>query len=135
MRNSSCQRSMVLSQNAWKSPSWQNLLSRLTLLVPLLLHPPCPNLAATLPGRQRRRKIGSNLSHAGEWVCSYLQKNKRVPEWWREFQSSLCSKDEHFSDVQVKGIASQQATAFKLPATQQENVNSWIAPPSPGVLG
>ena len=47
--------------------------------------------------------IEANPNNAGEWACSYLQKNERVTEWWREFQSLLCSKDENFSDIQVKG--------------------------------
>ena len=51
------------------------------------------------------REAVANLNHAGEWVCSYMQKNEQVPDWWREFQSLLYSKDKHFINVQVKGLA------------------------------
>ena len=51
------------------------------------------------------QEVETDPSHAGKWVCFYMQKNERVPKWWWELQSLICSKDECFSDVLVKGLA------------------------------
>ena len=48
----------------------------------------------------------------GRWVGLYIQKHDRWLEWWREFQSLPCSKDECMSDIQAQKFAHQQATAF-----------------------
>ena len=51
------------SQNVQRSPNLQNLLSRLTLLLPLLLLCPlCQNLVAIFPRRQRNSKEGLRLT-------------------------------------------------------------------------
>ena len=50
------------------------------------------------------------------WIQSYVEKHERVPDWWRDFRSIQHSKEEHCSDAQVKELAHQQATAFRLPA-------------------
>ena len=49
--------------------------------------------------------IEADPNNAGEWDCPYMQKDKQVPNWWKEFRSLLHSNDEHFSNVQVKGMA------------------------------
>ena len=77
----------------------------------------------------------ANPISPGRWVSLYLQEHDRVPEWWREFQSLLCSKDECMSNIQVQGLAHQQATAFRLPATQLKKNGSWTAPTLPGGAG
>ena len=118
VRKSSHQRLQVSPQNAKKFLSMWNPLSKLMLLAPLLLHPPCPNLAAS---SQKTRKswwgVEADLSHTGECICSYMQKSERVSKWRREFWSLMCSKDECFGDIEVKGLACWQATTFRLPAT------------------
>ena len=35
-----------------------------------------------------------------------------MPDWWKEF----CPKEECFGDIQVKGMAHWQASAFRMPA-------------------
>ena len=110
--------------------------SKLTLLIPLHLCPLCPTQLPPFPeGKEPWREIGADLNHASEWVCSYVQKNKWVPNWWREFQSLLCPKDEFSGDVQVKGMTHQQAAAFRVPAAQLEKDGWWAAVPCLGVLG
>ena len=81
------------------------------------------------------RGIRADSNKSGRRVCSYLQEYDRVPEWWRELWSLLCSMDELLDDIQLQGLAHQQATAFRLPATQQEKDGLWTAPPCLGLLG
>ena len=81
------------------------------------------------------RGIDANTNNEGEWVCSYVQKDNRLPEWWREFWSLLHSNDECFSNIKVKGMVHWQAMAFRLPDAQWERQCSWTAPPCMGVLG
>ena len=69
------------------------------------------------------------------WVSLYLQEHYRVLEWWREFWSLLHSKNKCVSDIQAQGLAVQQATAFRLPATQLKKESSLANPPCLGVLG
>ena len=77
----------------------------------------------------------ANPHNPGRWVCFYLQEHDIVWEWWTEFQSLLCSMDGCLSDVQIQGLAHQQATAFRLLATQQEKDSLWTAFPCLGVQG
>ena len=77
----------------------------------------------------------ANPNNPGRWVYLYLQEHDRMPELWREFQSLLCSKDKCLSDIQVQGLALQQATTFRLPATQLKEDSSWAALPCLEVLG
>ena len=79
--------------------------------------------------------IEANPSLTSEWIWSYIDKNERMPDWWREFWSILCSKDKLFSDVQVKELACQQDVAFSLPSAQVEKSGWWNAPSCLGVLG
>ena len=44
----------------------------------------------------------ANPTFTTELIWFYVEKNERVPDWWREFQSIHHSKDEHFNDDQVK---------------------------------
>ena len=91
---------------------------------------PVPQLSfhPSSKAKKPQREIGADLSHAGKWVCSYLQMNERVPKLWREFRSILHPKDEHFSNVQIKGMAQRDAVAFRVPATQQGKDSSWTTP-------
>ena len=79
---------------------------------PLPSPEPQPGCHPSWKAKKPQREIGPDPNQADKWVHSYLQK-ERVPEWWREFISLLHSKDEHFSDAKVKGIACQQAVAFR----------------------
>ena len=58
------QRLLQPSQNVQRSPDLQNLLSRLTLLLPLLLCSLCQNLTTTIPGRQRNPRERLRLTQA-----------------------------------------------------------------------
>ena len=94
-------------------------------------HPSChPSQKAKKP----QREIKAGPFQAGEWVHSYLQVNEGVPEWWREFRSHLCAKDECFGNIKVQGLAHWQAAAFRVPATQQERDGWWSALPCLSVL-
>ena len=79
--------------------------------------------------KKSHQGIEANPNSPGRWACFYLQKHDRVPEWWREFWSLLCSTDKCLGNIQVLGLAHQQATAFRLPATQWEKDSLWTAPP------
>ena len=63
-----------------------------------------------------------------------MKKNERVPDWWREFWSILCSRDEHCTNDQIKRLACQQAVAFRLLSFQLEKGGWWSVPPCLGVL-
>ena len=77
---------------------------------------PQPNCHPSKRAKKAQREtLGLNPNQAGEWVHSYMQKNERVPKWWREFWSLLCSKDECFGNVQVKGMTHWQVAAFWVP--------------------
>ena len=54
-----------------------------------------------------------------KWIQFYVEKIKRVPDWWREFRSICSSKDEHYNNAQVKELAHQQA--HSLQAASQPN--------------
>ena len=126
----------VLSQSDQRSLSSKNLLRELLLLVPLL-HPPCPNLIASLPGRpQNPGKEWKPIltTQAGGSDFTYRSMT-RVSKWWREFSSLLCSMDKCLGYVHVQGLAHQQATAFRLPSAQLEKDGTWTAPTFLGVLG
>ena len=76
-----------------------------------------------------------NPSLANKWIWSYVDKNKRVLDWWREFRSIHHSKEECCNNAQVKELAYWQAAAFRLPSTQREKEASWTVPPCLDVLG
>ena len=69
--------------------------------------------------------IEANSSLTSGWIQSYIDKNKRVPNWWREFQSILCSRDEPCTNIKVKEIVHQQAAALRLPSSQLDK--EWLA--------
>ena len=90
---------------------------------------PQSNCYSSPKAKESWRGIDANPNHPSRWVCFYLQENDRVPEWWREFQLLICSLDESFGNILAQRIACQQATAFRLQATQLEWDGSWTAPP------
>ena len=77
-----------------------------------------PSQKAKKPWRETEAKP----NHTGKWVHSYVQRNEWVPNWWKEFQSLLCTKDKCFRNVQVKGQVCQQAMTFRLSAAQLERM-------------
>ena len=102
------------------------------------LPPPSPMPQPSCHSSQKVKKHWREIWGWPEpcWQVGLLiltQKNEQVPHWWREFWSLLNPKDECFSDI--KGMACQQAAAFRVPATQQKKDGSWIAPPCMVVLG
>ena len=96
---------------------------------------PTPRCHTSHKTKKSQEWMEANPNHTSKWVCFYVQKNKLVPTWWREFQSLLCSMDKCFGNVQVKGMAHWPAVAFRLPATQLEMNSWWTIPPCLGVLG
>ena len=94
--------------------------------------PPCPvpqpRCHPSQKAKKSQREIGADLGHAAKFICSYLQKNEWVPGWWREFWYLLCTKDEYFGIIQVKGMAHQQAMTFTVPGTPLEKDGWWAAP-------
>ena len=97
----------------WHTPP-QSPLSKWTLLVPLLC-PKHPNLATTISRWQRnpRKRLGPTQTKQASGSTSTYRGLKRVPKWGREFWSLLCSKDEYFGNVKVKGLSCQQSAAFR----------------------
>ena len=114
-----------MSRNSWNHGNHQ---------APLLLHPLHCNPAATLPRKKSQQGIEADPSLTSNWIWSYVENNERVPNWWRELQSILCSQDEPFNDIQVKELTCWQAAAFRLPSTQLEKAGWWNALPCLGVL-
>ena len=88
-------------QNTWRSVNPQ---SRLTLLLPLLLHLPCPHLAVILPRRKRNPGKGLRLTQT-------MLESGSTPTCRRTngcltgegIQSLFCSKDEHLVMSKSKG--------------------------------
>ena len=94
--------------------------------IPSTSPPPSPMPTPSYHPSQKTKKsqwgIEADPNNAGEWVCSYVQKDEWVPNWWREFISLLCSEDKCFWDIKIKGMACWQAMAFRLPAAQLERM-------------
>ena len=99
-------------------------------------HSPMPQPHHLPPGKAKTSQQGmkSDPYSPGRWVSLYSQEHDRVPEWWREFQSLLHSKDECMNDIQAQGLAQQQAAAFRLPATDLKKGGLWTALPCLGLL-
>ena len=98
---------------------------------------PMPQPSHLHSGKAKKSWQGmeGNPNNHGRWVCFYLQEHDRVWEWWREFQSLLCSMDKCLGNIHIQGLACQQAADFRLPATQLEKDGSWTAPSCLVVLG
>ena len=78
--------------------------------------------------------IEANPSLTSKWIQSFIGKKERVPDWWREFQSILYSKDEPCTNIQVKELAHQQTAVFRLPSTKLEKSGWCSTLPCLGVL-
>ena len=91
---------------------------------------PWPNCYPSPRPRESVKRIDADPNQPGWWVCLYLQRHDRVPEWWREFQSLIPSMDKSTGDIPIQMMALQQAAAFRLPAAQLERDGSWTTLPS-----
>ena len=95
---------------------------------------PQPSCLTSRKAKKSQQEMKANPDSTGRWVSLYVQENKRVPEWWREFWSLLCSKEKCVSNIKAQRLAQQQATAFRLPAAQIKKNGLWTAPSCLGVL-
>ena len=98
-RNMSCwmpQRPQDHSRNIQEPISPRNLPSRLTLWVPLLLHPLFQDPANTFPGKQRNTSKG-----VSNWIGYYIEKSGKIPNWCWEFQSICHPGAKPLNDIQV----------------------------------
>ena len=86
-------------------------------------------------GKKLWEWIGTDPNNSSQWVQAYLERDNRLPEWWKEFCPLVHSIDGHCNDAKVKSLAHQQAVAFCLPAIQKEVHGTWIAPSCLAALG
>ena len=71
-------------------------------------------------GKKLWEGITIDPNNLSKWVQAYLERDSRLPEWWKEFHPLVCSADGHCNEAKVKNLAHWQAAAFHLPATQKE---------------
>ena len=74
--------------------------------------------------------IDVDPNNPSQWVQAYMERDNRIPEWWKEFYHLVCSADGCYNNAKVKLLASQQAVAFHLPAAQKEAHGYWTAHPA-----
>ena len=86
-------------------------------------------------GKKLWEGIDIDLNKPGKWIQAYLERDSRLPEWWKEFHPLVHSTDGHCDDTKVKSLTCQQAAAFHLSATQKEVHIVVITPSCLAVLG
>ena len=64
-----------------------------------------------------------------------MERENKIPEWWKEFHPLVHSMDRHHDNTKVKILVHLQAVAFHVPAIQKEVHGYWTAPCCLAVLG